>query len=378
MELAFALFKYFPFGGLQRDMLAIARACQARGHRVTVYCSIWEGDQPDDLPVEILPVEALSNHSHDRLFSLRLQERLRERPGVTVVGFNKMPGLDIYYAADSCFAAKAFEERSWLYRQTRRSRQYLALERAVFGSDSATQILLISPREAEVFRRYYETPPERLHLLPPGIRRDRVVPMDYARQRADLRSQWEVGADERLLLFVGSGFRTKGLDRALAGLAALSKATRSRLQLWVAGQDKSGSFRKQARQLGVLDQVRFLGGRDDIPQLLWAADLLIHPAYRENTGTVLLEAMVAGLPVLTSDACGYAPYVEAHAMGRVLASEEITPRRVAEAISELLAVEHAQWVERGREFSATADIFDMPARAAALIEQLAGQAGARA
>ena len=39
------------------------------------------------------------------------------------------------------------------------------------------------------------------------------------------------------------------------------------------------------------------------------ADLLIHPAYNENTGTVLLEALVAGLPVLVSAVCGYAHYI---------------------------------------------------------------------
>jgi UDP-glucose:(heptosyl)LPS alpha-1,3-glucosyltransferase len=37
MQLAFCLYKYFPFGGLQRDFLRIALACQARGHAMRVY-----------------------------------------------------------------------------------------------------------------------------------------------------------------------------------------------------------------------------------------------------------------------------------------------------------------------------------------------------
>ena len=46
MKLAFTLFKYFPFGGLQKDMLRIAEASAARGHQVTIVTSSWEGDKP--------------------------------------------------------------------------------------------------------------------------------------------------------------------------------------------------------------------------------------------------------------------------------------------------------------------------------------------
>ena len=43
MQLAFVLYKYFPFGGLQRDFMRIALKCQARGHAIRVYTPIWEG-----------------------------------------------------------------------------------------------------------------------------------------------------------------------------------------------------------------------------------------------------------------------------------------------------------------------------------------------
>ncbi|MFX5530075.1 glycosyltransferase, partial [Acinetobacter baumannii] len=68
------------------------------------------------------------------------------------------------------------------------------------------------------------------------------------------------------------------------------------------------------------DQVQILKGRSDIPRFLLGADLLIHPAYNENTGTVLLEALVSGLPVLVTDVCGYAHYIAEADAGRVLPS----------------------------------------------------------
>ena len=49
-----------------------------------------------------------------------------------------------------------------------------------------------------------------------------------------------------------------------------------------------------------------------------AADLLLHPAVQEAAGIVLLEAVVAGLPVLTTEVCGYAGYINAAQCGVVI------------------------------------------------------------
>ena len=58
MQLAFVLYKYFPFGGLQRDFMRIALECQARGHAIRVYTPIWEGENPGGFDVRVAPVRA--------------------------------------------------------------------------------------------------------------------------------------------------------------------------------------------------------------------------------------------------------------------------------------------------------------------------------
>jgi UDP-glucose:(heptosyl)LPS alpha-1,3-glucosyltransferase len=60
MQLAFALFHYFPYGGLERDMLAVAHVCQNRGHDVTIYCGGWQGEKPADMRIVELPVRAIT------------------------------------------------------------------------------------------------------------------------------------------------------------------------------------------------------------------------------------------------------------------------------------------------------------------------------
>ena len=124
------------------------------------------------------------------------------------------------------------------------------------------------------------------------------------------------------------------------------------------------------KKMDVESRVIFLGGRDDIPELLLAADLLIHPAYRENTGTALLEAMVAGLPVVATDVCGYSSYIRDFDMGTVLVSP-FNQLQLNQAVADLLFDEQTSWQVRGVNFASSADFFDLPVRAIEQLEAIA-------
>lgn len=88
-------------------------------------------------------------------------------------------------------------------------------------------------------------------------------------------------------------------------LAAMVRVRRSRplARLWLAGD---GSLRTalegRAADLGIDDVVTFLGTRKDIPELLGQADLFVFSTTRqEGLGTVLVEALAAGLPIVATD-----------------------------------------------------------------------------
>ena len=87
-----------------------------------------------------------------------------------------MPGLDVYYAADTCFEHKARLLRKGWYKYTPRYRHFSYNEQAVFALDKHVVSLLISGNEKTLFQQYYHTPDERLFLLPPGISKDRRRP----------------------------------------------------------------------------------------------------------------------------------------------------------------------------------------------------------
>jgi UDP-glucose:(heptosyl)LPS alpha-1,3-glucosyltransferase len=193
-------------------------------------------------------------------------------------------------------------------------------ERAVFSSASACQILLLSSREQPLFHKWYGTQDARFHLMPPAIVADRYAGIDRAEARKSVRAEFGWPSDDQLLLMVGSGFRTKGLDRTLKSLASLPAEIRDKTRLLAVGQDNAKSFLAIAKELGIQDRVVISGGRDDIPRLMHAADLLVHTARSELAGHVLLEAMASGLPVLVSDVCGYAFHIEKAEGGQLLRS----------------------------------------------------------
>ncbi len=368
MQLAFVLYKYFPFGGLQRDFLRIALECRRRGHKIRVYTLSWQGDIPDGFDVRIAPVRALLNHQKYARFQGWWQEDIGKQPVDRVIGFNKMPGLDIYYAADACYEEKAQSQRSVLTRMSGRYRHFSAYEKAVFSPGSGTQILMISALQQPIFQRYYNTPAERFHLLPPGIGRDRKAPANAAEIRAIFRREFRLADNDLLILQIGSGFKTKGLDRSLKAVASLPAQLRERVRMLVIGQDDPKPFLVQIKTLGLGKQVEILKGRDDIPRFLLGADLLIHPAYNENTGTVLLEALVAGLPVLVTDVCGYAHYIGEAEAGVVLESP-FEQQALNRALAGMLQnpQQRQLWSQNALHYARDADLYSMPERAVDII-----------
>jgi len=372
--LAFSLYKYFPFGGLQRDFVRIALACQQCGYAIRVYVHSWQGAIPKGFEVVMLPKNGWSSQAKYKNFSRDLAQHLIKYPVLRLIGFNKMPDLDVYYAADGCYEQRVTDLyrglAGWFYRLGRRYQYFSSCEKSVFGLASKTQVLMISKPQQLLFERIYKTPKARLHQLPPGISRDRCAAENAAQIRAEFRSAFKLESNELIILMVGSGFKTKGVDRSLKALANLPVELRNRTRLFILGQDNPAVFQRQSQQLAIASRVTFFSGRDDVPRFLLGADLLVHPARHENTGTVLLEAVVAGLPVLCSAVCGYAEYVEIAKAGVVLTTGEFQQTEFDKKLMEILA-SHSQrslFSEQGLAYSKSADLYSMPECAADFID----------
>lgn len=369
MRLCLLIYSYFPYGGQQRDFLRIVRECKKRGHVVHVFAFSWQGDVPEDITVHQVPQKGIGRLAHYRHYTEFVTNNLGRLNMDCVVGFNKMPHLDLYFAADSCFAEKAETQRAAYYRHTPRFRHFSAYENAVFGKDSETRSLLLSDLQKQAYLKHYPDSAPRLHLLPPGISADRKVSERDPALGAGFRREFGFADDHLVVLQVGSGFRIKGVDRSLTALASLPGKLRRRVRYVLVGQDRAIRYRWLARRLGLEKQVLILSGRDDIPRFFAGADLLLHPAYQESAGYTLLEAAIAGLPVLTTASCGYANYIIDAGAGNVC-SEPFSQEELNRTLQAMLTSLHdAPWSANGLGYGQRPELYTMPQRAVDLIEQ---------
>lgn len=347
MKFAFIIFKYFPFGGMQRDMLRTANELVKRGHTVETFTMSWQGDVPNNIKVHELPQKALFNYQRYQQFIQATFALINTSNFDYIFGYNRMAGLDAHFAADPCFIERAHKQRNFLYRLLPRFKWFAACEKAVFSSEFNTQILAVSLTEKPHFQHWYGTQSERFHYVPPFLSPERFVLQDKAAMRAHLRNAFGFKPNDFVFLLTGSGFAMKGLDRAILALAALPDEIRAHTRLVAVGQDNPKQFEKLARKLGVKNQVVISKGRPDTPQLMQGADVCVHPAYRENTGLVILEGMACGTPMLVTASCGYAQHVADADAGIVSNS----PFNQAEFNKQFLQMiqsdKHKQWSKNG-------------------------------
>lgn len=307
MKLACALFRYFPFGGLQLDFLRIAQEMLRRGHQVTLICGDCEGELPEGLRVVRLPLTSCTNHGRAAEFEKAFPAAAE---GADLkLGFNRIAGLDYYFAGDECLKRNALlKYPSFFLSLVPRYRTFLRQENAVLGPASKTKVFTIAETQKNDFIRFYNTPEERLIELPPGIDGIYRRTSDLEALRIQCRKELGISEDETLLIQVGNVLKVKGFDRTFYAIDALPEELKSKCRFLIVGAVDAEKCRSMAEKAHI--PLILTGAVSDVRKYLAGADLMVHPARRESAGSVLVEAIASGLPVLCSGICGFAPYVE--------------------------------------------------------------------
>ncbi len=372
MRLFISLFKYFPYGGLQKDTLRFALEACRRGHEVTLFTTQWDGERPStaSLHIEIAPqLHAWSNTARMDEFGTLALQRLAAGEFDVSLAMNRLPGHDFYFAADSCMKRYLPQKHSWLWRLlSPRCHAILRQEAAIFARSSKTKILYIAEAQRAEFSAEYATPQERLIALPPGMDAACLPPSsvdECEAVRVRCRRELSLAPEDKLLLIAGNSFFRKGMDRLLAAVAILPEALRAQVKCCLVGGYDVTTAQKSVAKLGLHDSsVIFLAARPNIGELLQAADLMVHPAREEGTGTVLVEAIASHLPVICTAVCGFSPYVAAS--GGCVIAEPFTDAVLKDAIVASLA----NLAELRKDVSAYAQTQDFCARSRVAIDIL--------
>jgi len=167
-------------------------------------------------------------------------------------------------------------------------------------AQSVHRVIAATNREKAALMRYYDTPGERIGVVPCGVNTSVFHPRD----RAAARRKVGLG-HEKVVLFAGRIEPLKGIDQLLRAIALLND---EKLKLVAIGgneenQEQIDGLRALAGRLGITDRVSFPGTikHELMPDYYAAADVCVVPSYYESFCLVALESLACGTPVVATD-----------------------------------------------------------------------------
>lgn len=336
-------------------MKRLAAGVVESGHQVRLYASKeWPPEEWGFGPITRVKGKSAT------AFADEMKKVAPRSKGDVLMSLERIWRCDIYRAGDGV-------HRAWLERRSqiagpwqnltqilnRKHSATLALEKALFAEGGAGSVIANSRMVRDEIVRLYGFPNEKIDLVYNG------VPLEALRRggenRAKTRETLGLESDEVAVLFAGSGWERKGLRFAIEAIEKSGKEMR----LLVAGRGDKRKFKSP--------RVQFLDVVHDMPALYGAADIFLLPTIYDPFSNACLEALAAGLPVVTTRANGFAEIIENGVHGSVLDDPQN-----ADAIREALLV----WSDGARREQARlgirqlADRFDISANVARTLQIL--------
>jgi len=299
-KIAFLRRRFSPTGGAEHYLLRLASGLAARGHEMALYCENWS---PRENPFHaIRKVESNDPVS----FAQRVKTvPLADRHDI-IFSLERTPGCDLYRAGDGVHADwLAFRHsfspvggrlRTWL---RDKNRKLCALEAEVFAPGGAKRVICNSHFVAGQIVKRFGFDPERIDVIYNGVPCQQFSAGDRALGRRALGLR----AKDYVILLVGAGKERKGHDLAWRAMRHI---------------------RQKEAKLVIVDSPPPAA----MPHVYAAADVFLLPTLYDPFANVTLEALAAGLPVITSAQNGAAEIMQDGVNGFVLPRADDVKRMV--------------------------------------------------
>jgi UDP-glucose:(heptosyl)LPS alpha-1,3-glucosyltransferase len=174
---------------------------------------------------------------------------------------------------------------------------YLYLERHCFNN--AKSIIANSNMVKEQIIDTYNINPNKINVIYNGIE---LKEIDYKKSYDKLSKEFSFSKNQSILLFVGSGFKRKGV---VEFLQIISKLKTADIKAFVIGKETNIKYYQNlSKKLNIDSQVVFTGPRSDVDNFFSISDIFLFPTHYEPFGNVILEAMNLGNVVFTTKHCG--------------------------------------------------------------------------
>jgi UDP-glucose:(heptosyl)LPS alpha-1,3-glucosyltransferase len=325
-------------GGTERDLFRTAEGLRDLGHDVHLFCGEYGVSLPVGTSAHRVPIVPLGRTLRLWSFALFAPRLLRRTPCDVVVNFGRLLSQDVLRSGGGshrAFLHKLGQSGGLLRQLWQWASPYhqslLAMEKRQFQRGHYQGIVAVSDEVKRELMATYAVPENRIAVIYNGVDHERFRPALRQEFRESVRKQWQIPPEALTVLFVGSGFRRKGLDHLLA---VWDSPKLKEVYLLVVGEDarrdRYGAWAERQGQ----GRVIFTGRQAKVERYYGAADLVALPAVQEAFGNVVLEALASGLPVVVSRTVGAAEVLK----GRLVNGIVIDPKDPREIVTKLVSM----------------------------------------
>ncbi len=199
-----------------------------------------------------------------------------------------------------------------------KQRSRLRLERRLLSRSPRPIVVAISDYVQRQLTEHYAFPPSHIRKVFNGVDPDTASAARRAADRADVRQSHNIGANDTLAVLVAHNFKLKGVRRWIEALARVRHEGGPPLRSLIVGRESPLRWQKLATRMGLAEVLRFVGPTRRINAHYHAADFLVHPTYYDPCSRVVLEALTAGVPCITTRFDGASEVIENDVNGYVL------------------------------------------------------------
>ena len=217
----------------------------------------------------------------------------------------------------------------------------LGLEKHNYTKGNYKKIIPLSTSTKSELIKYYNVPEEDIEVIPLGVDLDEFRPLRN-QNLIELKKKYGIQEGDIVLNIVATEFHRKGLAELIKSLSIVKNEAKSNLKLLVVGggQNTIGfDYLGLADRLGVMDNIIFTGHVEDLNKHYNLADIFVFPTKYEGFGIPVIEAMAAGLPVVTTNTAAGEDAVENGKNG-LLIEDPTDVREIAEKTSILIEDEN--------------------------------------
>jgi len=298
-------------GGAERFTRNLIRGLTARGHGLVVFCHDWD-DQAAASGIELVRVPPPRPWRHPwPEFSRNVWAAIGGMQAFDVVfGLTQLWPQDVHRFGGGVY-------RYWYRRKygmllplqllRPRIRGSLAFERAMYSPGNYRQLIAISDMDRRIVREQYGVPAERVHTVYNGFDQEEFHPHGRADARDRLCAAHGLDPQSTIVLFAANNYVRKGLPQAVEALRRAPQP--GKFTLVAIGKPDRAVRRRLDVRIGAAFRTVWLDRVDTPAEYYRGADMLLFPTLYDSFANVIGEALLCGLPVITTRQAGGAEMV---------------------------------------------------------------------